>query len=62
MKTLNIIEKILYLLIFAGVLTANISSALYGFAELHPSFIVGVLIAVIGVSGIYHIRRATEAL
>lgn len=62
MKTLNIIEKILYLLLLAGILTANISSAIYGFADLHPSFIAGVLIAIIGASGIVNLHRAVKDL
>ena len=42
----------MYLLIFAGILTANVSSILYGVDVSHPVFLAGILLAVFGVNGV----------
>ncbi|MGN8799261.1 hypothetical protein ACTNCH_02830 [Candidatus Merdisoma sp. HCP28S3_D10] len=52
MKTKTIIQNVMYFLIFAGILTANISSILYGVNVSHPVFLAGILLAVFGVNGV----------
>lgn len=51
MKTKAILQKIMYLIIFAGIMTANVSSILFGVDVSNPVFMAGILIAVIGVTG-----------
>ena len=57
MITKSTIEKVMYLITFAGILTANISSILFGVHVMHPAFLAGVLIAVIGVNGVLLLKH-----
>ena len=52
MRTKTIIQNVMYFLIFAGILTANVSSILYGVDVSHPVFLAGILLAVFGVNGV----------
>lgn len=52
MRTKTMIQNVMYLLIFAGILTANVSSILYGVDVSHPIFLAGILLAVFGVNGV----------
>ena len=57
MKTKSTIEKMMYLITFVGILTANVSSILYGVNVTNPAFLAGVLIAVIGVNGVLLLKH-----
>ncbi len=59
MRTKLTIEKIMYLITFAGILTANVSSILFGVQVMHPVFLAGVLIAIIGVNGVLLLKHPT---
>ena len=43
MKTKAILQKIMYLIIFAGIMTANASSILFGVDVCNPVFMAGEL-------------------
>ena len=47
----------MYLITFAGIITANVSSILFGVHVMHPAFLAGVLITVIGVNGVLLLKR-----
>ena len=57
MRTKSTIEKLMYLVTFAGIITANVSSILFGVNAMHPVFLAGVLIAVIGVNGVLLLKH-----
>ncbi len=67
MRTKSKIEKVMYLITFAGIITTNVSSILFGVNVMHPAFLAGVLIAVSGVNGVlllkhpsFHIHHISE--
>ena len=57
MKKILTIQNLFYLIIFAGIIIANIASTLYGTAALHPLFLAGVFLAAAGVIGAMISRR-----
>ena len=57
MRTKTMIQNVMYFLIFAGILTANVSSILYGVDVSHPVFLAGILLAVFGVNGVLLLKH-----
>ena len=41
MRTKSTIEKVMHLITFAGIVTANVSSILFGVHVMHPAFLTG---------------------
>ena len=60
MRTKSPIEKVMHLITFAGIVTANVSSILFGVHVMHPAFLAGVLIAVIGVNGVLLLKHPSR--
>ena len=57
MRTKSTIEKVMYLITFACILTSYVSSLLFGVNVMHPGFLAVVLIAVIGVNGVLLLKH-----
>ena len=49
MKNPNVCRKIMYALIFSGLIIANGSAVLFGTDTMSPGFIMGGFVAVIGI-------------
>lgn len=59
MKTKSIIEKIMYLITFTGIIIANVSTILFDVTATSPIFLAGVLIALFGVNGVLLLKHPT---
>lgn len=57
MKTKSVIEKMMYLITFTGILTANISSIFFDAQITSPVFLAGVLVALFGVNGVLLLKH-----